>query len=100
MSIKRYMATKVHKDDKLKTTRYPKFPKSSADQYIISREQDRLDNLAFEFYNDTRYWWIIATANPELPKGSLVIPPGLQIRIPRVDLQGLTNKLEQVEKDR
>tara|TARA_A100001201_G_C3948473_1_gene158857 strand:- start:162 stop:470 length:309 start_codon:yes stop_codon:yes gene_type:complete len=98
--INRYSATQQHKNDKLKTTRYPKFPKKMTDKYIISREMDRLDLLANEFYNDARYWWIIATANPELPKGGFIIPPGIQIRIPDVILPLLGNELGAVEKDR
>ena len=82
MSVNRYIATKVKSGDKQSTTRYPKFPKRSTDLYIISRELDRLDQLSNEFYEDPRYWWILAEANPQLGKGTLLVPSGIQLRIP------------------
>jgi len=53
----------------------------SRDTYFYSREGDRLDLLANEFYNDVTLWWVIASAN-NLGKGTLSIPPGKLIRIP------------------
>jgi len=56
-------------------------PKSYDDRYIFSKEGDRLDLLAYEFYQDSRLWFLLACAN-NLGKGTLAIPPGLQLRIP------------------
>jgi len=80
MSMNRYQYTKSELD-RYQTTRYPSFPKRPTDLYIISRDQDRLDLLANEFYKDPRLWWILAKAN-NLGKGSLDVPLGIQIRIP------------------
>lgn len=33
------------------------------------REGDRLDLLAYHFYSDTRLWWRILDANPDLHNG-------------------------------
>jgi len=97
MSIERYTATS--KDgDYYNTTRYPTFPKLPTDLYVISREQDRLDSLANEFYEDPRYWWIIARAN-NLGNGTLDVPMGIQLRIP-FPITNLTAKLEEVERDK
>jgi len=63
------------------TVRLIEIPKSYADRYIFSREGDRLDLLAYEFYGDTQFWFVLANAN-NLGKGSMSIPPGLQLRIP------------------
>jgi hypothetical protein len=61
----------------------PDIPFSSDDVYIITVNGDRLDNLANEFYNDTSYWWVIATANPEkVRRDSLFVEGGIQLRIP------------------
>ena len=60
---------------------YPKIERSADDIYIRARYGDRIDNLAFEYYNDVTLWWIIAQANG-LGKGTLAIPAGKQIRIP------------------
>tara|TARA_R110000824_G_scaffold139980_4_gene305453 strand:+ start:4396 stop:4701 length:306 start_codon:yes stop_codon:yes gene_type:complete len=73
-------------DDKRKRLRYnssipPTIAKSDKDVYIISRDGDRLDNLAFEYFEDQSMWWVIAQAN-HLGKGTFNIEPGIRIRIP------------------
>tara|TARA_R100001594_G_scaffold34804_1_gene63900 strand:- start:6106 stop:6405 length:300 start_codon:yes stop_codon:yes gene_type:complete len=80
----RYRATKSTKIPKLsyKTTLIPKIPVQDTDLFIISRDGDRLDLLANEFYQDTSYWWVIAEANG-IGKGTTIIEPGIQIRIPK-----------------
>ena len=99
MSVNRYQFTKVHDNkDCYKTTHYPGFPKLPTDLYIISRDQDRLDLLANEFYEDPRYWWVIAKAN-NLGKGTLHIPMGIQLRIP-FPITGLTNRLREEEENK
>jgi hypothetical protein len=59
----------------------PKVEKVYGDYYIISRVGDRLDNLAYEYYEDPGQWWVLAQAN-HLGKGSMAVPPGIQLRIP------------------
>jgi len=94
MSVNRYQYTKSELD-RYQTTHYPNFPKRPTDLYIISREQDRLDLLANEFYKDPRFWWVLARAN-NLGKGSLDVPMGIQIRIP-FPLTDLTSELKASE---
>lgn len=69
---------------------YPQIPLSNDDNYVITVLGDRLDLLAFDFYGDTSYWWVIASAN-SLPGDSLYLEPGSQIRIP-VDLSSILNQ--------
>lgn len=64
-----------------KTIKYPLMERSIDDIYIIGMQGDRLDNLAYKYYNDANLWWIIARAN-NIGKGSLSVPIGAQIRIP------------------
>ena len=73
------------------TTRYPEIPITNDDIYIYTTQGDRFDVLANVYYKDSSLWWIISTANTaiagttlpsDLPQDSLVIPEGLQIRIP------------------
>ena len=97
MSVNRYESTKS-KGERYGTTRYPSFPKQPTDLYIVSREQDRLDSLANEFYEDPRYWWVIARAN-NLGDGTLDVPMGRQIRIP-FPITNLTARLEEVEENK
>lgn len=67
--------------NRYESIRYPSFPARETDQYIVTKELDRLDILAYEFYNDTEKWWIIARAN-NLPPGTFRIPAGSRLRIP------------------
>lgn len=70
------------------TVRYPSIPARSNDIYVITTDGDRLDLLANQFYGDATLYWIISRGNPELPKGSLTLPPGTQLRIP-VDINNI-----------
>ena len=64
------------------TVKYPMIDKKSNDIYIIGRQGDRLDSLAYKYYDNSRLWWIIARANG-IGKGDLSVPIGTQIRIPK-----------------
>jgi hypothetical protein len=64
------------------STRYPDIPLLETDSFIYTIRGDRLDNLAFQFYDDPTLWWVIQTANPTLPNDSLYPTPGFQLRIP------------------
>ena len=89
----RYQATKITTVGKrsYKTTLVPKIPLQETDLYIIARDGDRLDLLANEFYKDISYWWVIAEANG-IGKGTTVIEPGMQIRIPN-PIEGMIRDL-------
>lgn len=65
-----------------KTVQYPVINKKINDIYIIGARHDRLDNLAYKYYGDSRLWWIIARAN-NIGKGDLTVPIGIQLRIPK-----------------
>ena len=72
------------------TTIYDRVPFSNSDLYVITQEGDRLDLLAGQYYEDTTMWWIIANAN-NIGKGTLVVPPGLQLRIPQDVEENITH---------
>ena len=64
---------------------------SENDIYVYSSQGDRFDILANQYYGDQSLWWIISIANTavagtslpsDLTQDSLVIPEGIQIRIP------------------
>lgn len=71
------------KVSRLSTIFYPDFS-NNQDVYIVSHMGDRLDNLAYDYYGDTSYWYVIGIVN-NLGRGSLTIPPGMVIRIPYYD---------------
>ncbi len=81
-----------------KTTILPNIAPDISDMVIITKAGDRLDILAQVHYGDSNNWWIIAEANG-LGKGSLFVPVGMQIRIPkRLDL--ITEKMDKISKGR
>lgn len=61
---------------------YPNIPVSESDAYVITSSEDRLDLLAYRYYNDATLWWIIAMANNNSTKGFMYPEPGTQLRIP------------------
>jgi hypothetical protein len=83
--MKRYENIKVLQSPEGKqyrtTTIYPETPISENDYYIITTAGDRYDTLADQFYSDHTLWWVIASANNS-QRASLIVEPGIQIRIP------------------
>ena len=81
-----------------KNIEYPEIPVAPNDIYIISKSTDRLDLLAFDYYNDENLWWIISKANPDkIKRDSLFLDPGLQIRIP-LDVENIYNDFERLNR--
>jgi hypothetical protein len=74
--------TKINGKLVYKTVRYPEVPLSPEDIYVYTQQGDRFDVLALQFYQDSSLWWIIAIGNPQITLGSLLIPSGIQLRIP------------------
>jgi hypothetical protein len=75
--------TKINGKEVYVTSRYPEVPITSDDIYVYSVQGDRFDVLALQYYKDSSLWWVISIANTDkLPQNSLIIPEGLQIRIP------------------
>ena len=66
-----------------KGKQYPNIPLSENDIYIITTVGDRLDLLAYNYYNDSTLWWVISMSNNNITKGSLFPTPGTQLRIPQ-----------------
>jgi|TARA_B100001057_G_scaffold373304_1_gene377721 phage tail protein X len=77
------------------TVKYPDIPLSYNDIYVYTDEGDRFDILAQTYYKNSTLWWIITTANPQLPQNSLYPPLGIQIRIPS-DVSGIINAYNQL----
>jgi len=73
---------------------YPDIDQTDNDSYVITTLGDRLDLMALNFYGDTGYWWVIASAN-SLPGDSLFPPVGMQLRFP-ADLQSILSSYNQV----
>jgi nucleoid-associated protein YgaU len=65
-----------------KGKQYPNIPLSEFDVYVITTVGDRLDLLAYQFYNDSTLWWVIAMANNNITKGLMFPEPGTQLRVP------------------
>jgi phage tail protein X len=85
------LKTKIEGNLAYVTSRYPEVPLSSNDIYVYTTQGDRFDTLAQQFYKNSSLWWVISIANTavagtdlpsDLPQNTLVIPEGIQIRIP------------------
>jgi len=62
--------------------KYPEIPYLESDIYVYTTVGDRLDKLSQQYYGTSEYYWVIASANPDVGLNSLYIPEGTQIRIP------------------
>ena len=79
-----------------KRAKYPTIKLSTSDIYIITGAEERLDNLAYQYYRNSNLWWIISLANPNIiRRDSYYIKPGLQIRIP-ADKDGILEDFERI----
>jgi len=76
---------------------FPVPPTSINDIYITTTTPDRLDKLANDFYGDSQFWWIIASANG-LGKGTLIVPANTTIRIP--ENSGIDDFIQQINTQR
>jgi phage tail protein X len=84
--MNRYENIPVIKNDKnqqvYKTATLPDAVPSIDDIYVMTTPGDRLDLLAYQYYGNQSYWWIIANANPDVKKGTMALDGGIQLRIP------------------
>ena len=69
---------------------YPNIPLRDDDVYVATETGDRLDTLAHQFYKDSSYWWIIASAN-NIHNAVFAFTEGTILRIPQNYLQILRN---------
>lgn len=83
--ISRYDSAKLKHSDTGKrvyqSLTLPVIQELDTDIYVITNATDRLDSLAFKYYGEAKYWWIIAVAN-DLGRGTITLQPGIQLRIP------------------
>jgi hypothetical protein len=52
-------------------------------QIHVFVEGERLDQLAYQYYQKPGLWWVIAEFNPKI-KDPMNIAPGTELRIPNV----------------
>jgi len=74
--------TKIDGNLVYQTSRYPEVQVSVNDIYVYTTQGDRFDILAQQYYKDSSLWWVISIANNDLNQSTLIIPEGIQIRIP------------------
>lgn len=70
---------------------YPDIPLKDSDIYIVTQTGDRLDSLAYEYYGNSTYWWIISTAN-NIHDAPLALKDGTVLRIP-IDYVDIVNQM-------
>ena len=69
---------------------YPNIPLNDSDIYVMTELGDRLDTLAYEYYEDPSLWWIIAAAN-NIHDAPLGFPEGTVLRIPQDYIEIISN---------
>jgi phage tail protein X len=74
--------TKINGNLVYQTSRYPEVQLSVNDIYVYTTQGDRFDILSQQYYKDSSLWWVISIANNDLNQSTLIIPEGIQIRIP------------------
>ena len=65
-----------------KAKQFPVIPPADNDLYVVTVDGDRLDLLAYTYYQDASLWWVIAAINNNATMGSMFPIPGTQLRIP------------------
>ena len=97
--MKRYSTTRKKMDKSgirvFGTTYYPELPIENSDQFIYTKEGDRLDLLADKYYGDVSLWWVIAKANSI--KGKIALDTAKLIRIPG-DITGIIEKFRKLNR--
>jgi len=69
---------------------YPDIPLKDTDIYVATETGDRLDTLAYQYYNDSSLWWIIASAN-NIHNSPFGLKDGTILRIPQNYIEILNN---------
>lgn len=70
-------------DGKINMVPYSEIPKKSTDYYVTYiNGETRLDRLAYDYYGDCDFWWVILQANPEFGSMEFDIPDKSVLRIP------------------
>jgi hypothetical protein len=95
----RYRHTGVKVDTKTgiryqKPTLYPDIPESDSDSYHIVVVGERLDLLAYKYYNDSGLWWVISRAN-NLDPSITTAEVGTELRIPS-DIGSILSRLQAI----
>lgn len=72
---------------------YPNIPLRDDDIYVATEMGDRLDTLAYDFYENSSLWWIIASAN-NIHSAKFGFEPGTVLRIPQNYIEILRNFTE------
>jgi len=70
---------------------YPNIPLKDSDVYIATETGDRLDTLAYQFYGDSTFGWLIASAN-NIHNASFGFEDGTILRIPK-DISSILTQL-------
>lgn len=90
----KYTDTLVRYDGKrvFASTYYPTIETKDTDVFVITNETTTLDALAYKYYKNPAFWWVIAVAN-NVGTGRLSVEAGKQLRIP-TDIENIVRDLK------
>lgn len=72
----------------------PDIDRQPEDIIITVDNPDRLDRIAFRYYDDAKLWWVLAAAN-NLGRGDWSVPAGTRLRIPQ-NLSSILNETRDI----
>lgn len=100
--MERYRATSIRRTEDGKdfysSQILPDIPRRPEDTIITTESGQRLDRIAFRYYDDAKLWWVIAAAN-NLGRGDWSVPEGIQLRIPQ-NLSAVSREIESINNER
>jgi len=80
--MRQFSATIIQTPENIQRYSTVIIPGNYSNQTVIRTTSiDRLDRIAYDFYQDATLWWVIAAAN-NLGKGSLLVPVNTKLVIP------------------
>ena len=82
----KYQEVRIRKDKTGKTVHATRLLSNTTPKVLTTYRPsayERLDNVAFKFYGDPKFWYLIAQSN-NLANGTLHAPPGITLLIPEL----------------
>lgn len=67
------------------------YVKSLRDRYFTTSQGDTLDNIAFQAYGDSKWYWVIQEANNIEDDQRFELEPGTSLLIPDLEKVKMTN---------
>lgn len=58
---------------------------SAKDKYHVVKDGEELDGIAYKYFKDSKYWWILYDINRDMCPNPFELPGGTILIIPHLD---------------